>query len=127
LHYLLDIQHAKNLQYHPQLGYSWEGYVIEQIISLLPNSVQPYYFRTHDGAEIDLILVKGITPLASIEIKYSEKPKLSKGYTESIKELNTKYNYIITPGDEEEWPLSKDIFSIGLRNFLEIKLSKICG
>lgn len=125
LHYLLDINHAKNLQYHPQLGYSWEGYVIEQIISLLPNSVQPYYFRTHDGAEIDLVLVKGISPIASIEIKYSEKPKLSKGYTESIKELNTKHNYIITPANEDAWPLAKDIFVIGLRSFLENKLNKI--
>ncbi len=125
LHYLLDIHHAKNLQYHPQLGYSWEGYVIEQIISLLPSSVQPYYYRTHDGAEVDLILVKGIKPIASIEIKYSEKPNLARGYSESIKELKTTHNYVITTGNEKEWQLSKTIKAIGLREFLNNVLPKI--
>ncbi|MDZ4666252.1 MAG: ATP-binding protein [bacterium] len=125
LHYLLDIHHAKNLQYHPQLGYSWEGYVIEQIISLLPSTVQPYYYRTHDGAEIDLILVKGIKPIASIEIKYSEKPSLSKSYTESIKDLNTKHNYIITTGNEKPWPVNKILQAVGLREFLLNILPKI--
>ncbi|MBP7510947.1 MAG: ATP-binding protein [Bacteroidia bacterium] len=125
LHYLLDIHHAKNLQYHPQLGYSWEGYVIEQIISLLPNTIQPYYYRTHDGAEVDLLLVKGIKPLASLEIKYSEKPSLSKGYSESVKDLNTKHNYFITPGKEKPWPLNKNIMAVGLNEFLVDVLPKI--
>lgn len=126
LHYLLDIHHMKNLLYHPMLGYSWEGYVIEQIISQLPDSVQPYYYRTHDGAEVDLILVKGIKPIASVEIKYSEQPSLSRGFTESIKELETKYNYFIIQSSEAEWSINKNISAIGLREFLEVKLPKIC-
>jgi uncharacterized protein len=125
LHYLLDIHHAKNLQYHPQLGYSWEGYVIEQIINLLPSTVQPYYYRTHDGAEVDLILVKGIKPIASIEIKYSETPSVGRGFSESIKELKTEFNYVITTSQEKEWPLSKNITAVGLRDFLTTILEKI--
>jgi predicted AAA+ superfamily ATPase len=125
LHYLLDIHHIKDLHYHPILGYSWESYVIEQIISLLPHSVQPYYFRTHDGAEVDLILVKGIKPIASIEIKYSEKPSISRGFSESIKELGTHNNFVITPSEENEWPINSNLYAIGLREFLEKRLPKL--
>jgi uncharacterized protein len=125
LHYLLDIHHAKNLQYHPMLGYSWEGYVIEQIISLLPNNIQPYYYRTQDGAEVDLVLVKGIKPIACIEVKYSETPSLSRGLAESIKDLKTKNNYIITTGNDQIWPINKWINAIGLRSFLVDILPKI--
>ncbi len=125
LHYLLDIHHAKNLQYHPMLGYSWEGYVIEQIISLLPNNIQPYYYRTQDGAEVDLVLVKGIKPIACIEIKYSENPSLTRGLAESIKDLKTKNNYVITTGDDPLWPINKWINAVGLRSFLTDILPKI--
>jgi hypothetical protein len=118
LHYLLDIHHAKNLQYHPMLGYSWEGYVIEQIIALLPNNIQAYYYRTHDGAEVDLVLVKGIKPIVCIEIKYSENPSLSRGLAESIKDLKTKNNFVITTGADQPWPVNKWIKAVGLRPFL---------
>jgi hypothetical protein len=70
-------------------------------------------------------LVKGIKPIASIEIKYSEKPSLSRGYSESIKELKTINNYVITTGNEKEWPLNKTIKAIGLREFLSVTLPKI--
>jgi hypothetical protein len=107
------------------LGYSWEGYVIEQIISLLPNNIQPYYYRTQDGAEVDLVLVKGIKPIACIEIKYSETPSLSRGLAESIKDLKTKNNYVITTGNDQIWPINKWINAVGLRSFLTDILPKI--
>lgn len=69
LHYLLDIHQLKTLYNHSAVGNSWEGYVIEQIIQLLPRTIQPFYYRTHDGSEIDLVLVKGIKPIVCIEIK----------------------------------------------------------
>lgn len=127
LHYLLDIHHAKDLQYHPMLGYSWEGYVIEQIITSLSPNIQAYYYRTHDGAEVDLVLVKGIKPIACLEIKYSELPSISKGLLESIKDLKTPLNYIITTSDDTMWPLKNKINAVGLKHFLKIVLPKIQG
>lgn len=119
LHYLLDIHHAKDLQYNPVLGFSWEGYVIEQICSLLPNTIKPYFYRTHDGAEADLVLVKGIKPIVAIEIKYSDKPSVPRGFTESIQDLKTKHNFMITPAPDDAWPLNKNIQVVGLRYFLQ--------
>jgi predicted AAA+ superfamily ATPase len=118
LHYMLDIHNAKTLFNHMAVGNSWEGYVIEQIIQLLPRTIQPFYYRTHDGSEIDLVLIKGIKPIACIEIKYSTSPTVSKGLTESIKDLNSKNNYIVTPSKENSYFINKQVEVVGLTSFL---------
>jgi predicted AAA+ superfamily ATPase len=118
LHYLLDIHGTKTLFNHMAVGNSWEGYVIEQIIQLLPRTIQPYYYRTHDGSEVDLVLIKGIKPIACIEIKYSTSPTVSKGLTESIKDLNSKHNFIVTPSKENSYFINKQVEVVGLTSFL---------
>ncbi len=118
LHHLLDIHDYKTLQVHPIVGYSWESYVLEQICQKLPRNIQPFFYRTHDGSEIDLILVKGINPICCIEIKWSHSPNISKGMTESIKDLQCKKNYIIIPADEKEIPMRKDIYTVGFKYFI---------
>lgn len=118
LHYLLDIHNTKTLFNHMAVGNSWEGYVIEQIIQLLPRTIQPYYYRTHDGSEVDLVLIKGIKPIACIEIKYSTSPTVSKGLTESIKDLNSKNNFIVTPSKENSYFINKQVEIVGLTSFL---------
>jgi predicted AAA+ superfamily ATPase len=97
LHHLLQINSYGQLKTNPALGASWEGYVIEQIHAAKPKDVDLYYYRTHHGAEVDLVLVRGVKPIATIEIKYSNAPVLSRGYYESISDLGTKNNYVITP------------------------------
>jgi predicted AAA+ superfamily ATPase len=118
LHHLLDIRDYKTLQVHPIVGYSWESYIIEQICQRLPQNIQPFFYRTHDGSEIDLVLVKGIKPLCCIEIKWSHSPNISKGMTESIKDLKCKKNYIIIPSDESVFPMRKDIYMVGFKYFM---------
>jgi len=125
LHHLLDIHDYKTLQVHPVVGYSWESYVIEQICQLLPQKIHPFYYRTHDGSEIDLVLVKGIKPICCIEIKWSQSPNITKGLTESIKDLQCTTNYIITPNDEIPIPLRKDVMSVGFSHFINHILPKI--
>lgn len=97
LHFLSSIRHYEDLITHPIAGASWEGYVIEQIIPLLDPAVRPYFYRTSNGAEMDLVLVEGITPVVSIEIKLSLAPALKRGSTESVADLQTEYNYVVTP------------------------------
>ncbi len=101
LHTLLNLQDLDDVLSHPIAGNSWEGYVIEQISNLLPNTIKPYFFRSHQGAEADLVLVKGITPIAAIDIKLSNAPAISKGFYESIKDLKTKSNFVITPAGDD--------------------------
>lgn len=125
LHYLLDIFKSADLPVHPQVGFSWEGYVIEQIIQLLPHNIQPFYYRTHDGSEMDLVLVKGIKPLACIEIKLTHSPSLNKGMTESLKDLECKHNFIITPSPDASYPLNKQVIAVGLQEFLSVQLIKL--
>ena len=68
LHTLLSVTTSDELQSHPAKGHSWENFVIEQIISTLASRYNYYYYRTHQGAECDLVLVDGITPKVGIEI-----------------------------------------------------------
>lgn len=124
-HYLNDITSGKQLYNHALVGYSWEGYVTEQILQLLPNNIKPFYYRTYDGSEVDLILVKGIKTIATIEIKYSLSPNVSRGLTESINDLKCKNNYIITPGNEQKYLIRKNISVINLHEFLTKELPKI--
>lgn len=97
LHFLSNIRRYEDLITHPIAGASWEGYVIEQIIPLLDPAVRPYFYRTSNGAEMDLVLVEGITPVVSIEIKLSLAPALKRGSTESVTDLQTEHNYVVTP------------------------------
>ncbi len=97
LHFLSNIRHYEDLITHPIAGASWEGYVIEQVIPLLDPAIRPYFYRTSNGAEMDLVLVDGITPVVSIEIKLSLAPALKRGSTESVADLKTKNNYVVTP------------------------------
>jgi predicted AAA+ superfamily ATPase len=97
LHYLHGIKSMTGLTQNPIAGVSWEGYVIEQIIQKLRDGVMPYFYRTSNGAEMDLVLVDGLKPVVSIEIKLSIVPALKRGSTESVADLQTTHNFVITP------------------------------
>lgn len=96
LHYLLDIAHYDGVTLHPGVGNSWEGYVIEQVCQQLSDGVVPYFYRTAQGAEVDLVLVRGIMPLVAIEIKLSATGAISRGNTEAIQDLQTTHNFLVT-------------------------------
>ena len=95
LHRLSRVHSMQDLHGHPVVGASWEGYAIQQIISLKPAYLDAYYYRTQHGAECDLVLVKGIKPVAAIEIKLSSTPAVSHGYYTSVSDLKTKDNFIV--------------------------------
>ncbi|NIJ50984.1 ATP-binding protein [Dyadobacter arcticus] len=97
LHFLHNIRTFDDLIKHPVSGASWEGYVLEQVIPLLDPAIRPHFYRTSNGAEMDLVLVDGITPVVSIEIKISLAPALKRGSTESVNDLKTKNNFVVTP------------------------------
>jgi predicted AAA+ superfamily ATPase len=125
LHYLLDIPSSARLQLHPIIGNSWEGYVIEQICQLLPHRVTPYFYRTQDGSEMDLVLVKGDKPIACIEIKTTDAPSVSRGMRESMADLACKHNFIIVSGNPKSFNIDKDLCILGLMDFLHHHLPKI--
>lgn len=83
LHTLNRVPSAEQLPLQLIVGASWEGYVIEQVSQLKPEHIDLYYYRTHNGAECDLLLVSGLRPVMAIEIKFSSNPSLSKVYRSS--------------------------------------------
>ena len=117
LHALLDIPDYKTILGHPVAGGSWEGFVIEQIISQLPDTVRPFFYRTHHGAEADLVLVKGITPIAAVEIKLSNAPVITKGFYQSLLDLKLLKGYVITPSVEPYTINNVDI--MGIQRFID--------
>ena len=106
------------------IGASWEGYVIEQIRNELPGSITPYFYRTHQGTECDLILAKGIKPVIAIEVKFSSTPKKTKSFTTAMLDLNTKNNFIVIP-DDNDYPLDENIRVCGLKLFLNQYLPEL--
>lgn len=124
LHYLNSITDSKELVGHPIVGSSWEGYVIEEICRQLPYHIKPYYYRTHHGAEADLVLVKGVTPIACIEVKHSLSPTLSEGYYNCIRDLKTKHNLVIYSGTGT-YKNSSGVEFIPLKEFLGSKLKSL--
>lgn len=112
LHTLLQIPDLDALSGHPKIGDSWEGFVIENLLSVLPGLAQPYFYRTSAGAEIDLILDFG-GEIWAIEIKRSASPKLSKGFHIACDDLQPARRIVVHGGAErfglgdgvEAWPL----------------------
>jgi len=108
VHALADLTDYNALTGSALLGASWEGYVVQQIVSRLPMPVTPYYYRTQNGAELDLLLVKAGKPVVSIEIRYSNDPSLKRGNTQAIDDIQTTNNLIVTPEADGYW-LRKDV------------------
>lgn len=126
LHRLTGINSFEDLQHNVLIGHSWEGYVIEQIKHIVPSDIHLYYYRTRSGSECDLVFVKSNQPIATVEIKYSSAPDLSKGHLTAINDLGTTKNYIIA-FVSEIYPIKKDIIVCNLQNFMEKYLSEISG
>ena len=97
LHYLLGLTTYQQLLGHPQAGNSWEGFVVQQILALLPHQYKPFFYRTSGGSELDLLLVKGNNIDYAIEIKLSTAPQLSRGNTEAVADLQPSQYRIIAP------------------------------
>ncbi len=116
LHSLLGIETMEDLFANPAYGASYEGFIIENIVSLLPRW-QASFFRTSNGAEIDLILTKGQKTIA-IEIKSSTSPKPSKGFWNSLETINPDLTLVIAPV-AEQYPLAKNVSVSPLHLFLK--------
>ena len=96
--HLLQVKTLHDLLSHPQCGAVWEGFVIEQTINTVKNKYEATYYRTQDGAETDLVLLKTGKPVIAIEIKWSNSPALTKGTYKALADMKTKINFVVTPG-----------------------------
>lgn len=109
LHALAGIQNGEDLESFALKGNSWEGFVIQNIIVNLKSNVSYYFYRTQDGTELDLVLVKGNKPVLGIEVKYSNTPKISKSITLASIDLGNIPVLIVTPSATEDYSLSENV------------------
>ena len=98
LHALLDVEDFDQLLANPQVGDSWEAFIVEQLTTSLPRW-KPSYVRTGNGAEIDLLLERGGKRWV-FEIKLSKAPKPSRGFYQLIDDLEPERSTVIAPVDE---------------------------
>lgn len=123
-HTVQRITEVENLYGSPYIGASWEGYVIEQIRRSAGKVLEYYFYRTHNGAEIDLLIVTPRGELAAVEIKYSNAPVLSRGFHQSCEDLGIALRYVITP-DSERVPYPNEVVACSLSHFLAAELPSL--
>ena len=107
LHSLLGIHAIDELSSNPVAGHSWEGFVIEQILSGLPSLATVGFYRTIAGAEMDLVVESGGKKIG-YEIKLSSAPKPSKGFWNACEDLGVHKAYIVAPV-RDAYPLAANV------------------
>ena len=101
-HALLGLHNSDDLFGHPVAGGSWEGFVIENILSTLPPGTPHYFYRSSGGAEIDLLLDLPGGNLWGIEIHLAGKPRATRGFSQACEDLSIKRRYIVYSGDTSQ-------------------------
>lgn len=96
-HNLAAVETIEALAGSLYIGASWEGYIVQQVIAHLAYNTQAYYYRTADGSELDLVLVRGGKPIVGIEIKYTNAPTLSRGNYIAGQDLGNIPLLVVTP------------------------------
>jgi len=113
VHALLGLESLEQLMGHPVVGMSWEAFVIESLLSLLPWPSPAFFYKTSAGAEIDLLIEHKDQTLWAIEVKRSLSPKVEKGFYQACSDLKPARSFIVYPG-EERYPVSHQVEAIGL-------------
>ena len=98
LHALLQLQTLADLQGHPKLGSSWEGFAIEQIICALETR-DTYFWATHAGAELDL-LIMAQGKRFGFELKYADAPARQRSMLIALEDLHLDQLWVVYPGDQ---------------------------
>ena len=111
LHQLLGIRDERQLLTHPKVGASWEGFVIEQVLSAEPHD-EAFFWATHQGAEIDLIL-KREGELYGVECKYGDAPRVTPSIRNALADLGLAKVAVIYPG-RRRFPLSDQVVAVPL-------------
>lgn len=95
------------------VGASWEGFVIENLVNLLPDRTQPFFHRTAVGAEIDLLLERPDGSLWAIEIKRSLAAKPRRGFFVACEDLRPARAFVVYAG-EERYPIAEGVEALGV-------------
>ena len=118
VHALLGIASLEQLAGHPVVGMSWEGYVIETLLSVLPPQARPYFYRTSAGAEIDLVIEHNDGARWAIEVKRSLSARVERGFHIACSDVEPTRAIVVHAG-EDRYPVSESVAGIGVRELAE--------
>jgi predicted AAA+ superfamily ATPase len=107
VHALLNIASIDDLQGHPIVGASWEGFVLEQVRAHAPLGANLGFYRTAAGTELDLVVATGSKTIG-IEVKFSSSPTVTRGFWESLEDLGVTSSYVIAPV-ARRYPLAANV------------------
>lgn len=126
LHALAGLRSLEHVLGHPLCGASWEGFCIEQILVRLAKGANASHYRTHAGAEVDLVIEQADGQILAVEIKRTLSPKLTPGLVESMETLQASRGVIVIP-EGEPYSLSKSVSAMGLLSLLKTLSQAACG
>jgi hypothetical protein len=115
LHSLLGIRSEADLLRHPRLGASWEGFALEQVLRLARPD-QAYFWATHTGAELDLLMFK-YGKRIGVEFKRADAPDLTRSMKIAMEDLKLDALYVVYPGDRR-YVLAEGIEAVPLARFV---------
>ena len=121
-HALHTIETSRQLESHPKLGASWEGFAMEQVIRLMEIS-HPYFWRTHTGAELDL-LWQAHGALWGMEFKYQDAPRMTKSTHAVLRDLPLKHLWITYPGPDR-YRLNEQVTVLPVTRISEIATNPV--
>jgi predicted AAA+ superfamily ATPase len=118
LHSLLGLRARRDLLSHPKLGASWEGFVIEQLLQAVEPD-QAYFWATHQGAEIDLLMLRG-SRRVGVEIKRGDAPSITPSMRIALDDLRLNKIWIIYPG-QQRYNLNERVTAIPFDEAMAMK------
>jgi predicted AAA+ superfamily ATPase len=112
-HALLGIRDKEALLGHPVVGQTWESFVTESLVAVAPDGTEAHYYRTSNGAEVDLLLTLPGGKLWAIEIRRSSAPTVTRGFHSACADLQPNKRFVVYPG-EERFSLDDETDAIGV-------------
>jgi len=117
LHALLNVHSLVDLEGHPKVGASWEGFVVGQVVRQLgARPEECFFWATHAGAELDLLVVRGRRRIG-VEIKRTVSPRLTPSMKSALADLRLHRLYVIHAG-QDTYQLARRVVAIPLSRLL---------
>ncbi len=111
LHSLLGLEQMEDMESHPKLGASWEGFALEMLLAWKGDD-NAFFWGTHGGAELDLCWMTG-KERVGVELKYTSRPAVTRSMHIALADLRLDHLYVVHPGTED-YPLADRVTAASL-------------
>jgi len=120
LHALLGLASHDALLAHPVVGNSWEGFAIETLLNAAPRNAQSGFYRSTNGAEIDLVVDSPGLGLMAIEVKKGPSAKPRRGFYSACEDLRPAHKFLVhSAADAQAFPVGDGVTAVGLRDLAQ--------